>query len=243
MRRNFDDVLDMHRAHGLPVGDRPALLEPGDHAFRRGFLQEELEELDAAYEAGDLAAAADALVDLVVVALGTAVWMGLPWQALWDEVHRANMAKERGQKEGRKHSRDAIDLIKPPGWRAPDVEGVLSGEARGSRFPKIVCLCGSTRFYREYQVANFEQTMAGNIVLSVGFYPHSEEHHEMVGLTKAGYPEDVKEDLDELHKRKIDLADEVLILNIGGYVGESTRSEIEYAEARGKPVRYWEAER
>ena len=104
--------------------------------------------------------------------------------------------------------------------------------------PKIVCLCGSTRFFREFQVANFEQTMAGRIVLTVGFYPHSTEHHETVGLTNAGYSLSKKEELDVLHLRKIDLADEVLVLNVGGYVGESTRREIAYATTHGKPISY-----
>lgn len=103
--------------------------------------------------------------------------------------------------------------------------------------PEIVCLCGSTRFYDAFQRANYYETMRGKIVLSVGHYPHSPEtaHGESVGCT----PEQ-KIALDILHKRKIDLADEVLVLNVGGYIGSSTRSEIEYAEAHGKPIRYLE---
>lgn len=103
--------------------------------------------------------------------------------------------------------------------------------------PTIVCLCGSTRFYEMFQKANYEETMAGRIVLSVGFYPHSVEqaHHESVGCTS-----DQKIALDELHKRKIDLCDEVLVLNVGGYIGDSTRSEIAYAESLGKPIRWLE---
>lgn len=103
--------------------------------------------------------------------------------------------------------------------------------------PIIVCLCGSTRFYETFQRANYEQTMLGKIVLSVGFYPHSQTqaHGEEVGCT----PEQ-KQALDALHLRKIDLADEVLILNVGGYIGESTRNELRYARELGKPVRFWE---
>lgn len=111
--------------------------------------------------------------------------------------------------------------------------------------PRIVCLCGSTRFYEVFQRHNYLETMAGRIVLSVGFYrpsPESEsernryEHHgESIGCT----PEQ-KVALDELHKRKIDLADEILVLNVGGYIGESTRSEIEYAERVGKGIRWLE---
>lgn len=79
--------------------------------------------------------------------------------------------------------------------------------------------------------------MRGNIVLSVGFYPHavSEMHGDGVGITEAQ-----KIELDELHKRKIDLADEILVINVGGYIGDSTRSEIEYARRYGKPVRWLE---
>ena len=103
--------------------------------------------------------------------------------------------------------------------------------------PKIVCLCGSTRFYEQFQRANYDETMAGRIVLSVGFFMHRPDsaHGETLGCT----PEQ-KRALDELHKRKIDLADEVLVLNVGGYIGESTRSEIEYAERLKMPIRYLE---
>jgi hypothetical protein len=104
--------------------------------------------------------------------------------------------------------------------------------------PTVVCLCGSTRFYDAFQKANYEETMAGRIVLSVGFYPHSSAtsgHGEGVGHDSA---EKVK--LDELHKRKIDMSDEVLVLNVGGYIGSSTRGEIEHAIKRGVPIRYLE---
>lgn len=104
--------------------------------------------------------------------------------------------------------------------------------------PEVVCLCGSTRFYDEFQQANYDLTMQGKIVLSVGFYPHAKAKHghgEGVGHNSAE-----KVALDELHKRKIDLANRVLVLNVGGYIGESTRSEIDYAVARGVLVEYLE---
>lgn len=97
--------------------------------------------------------------------------------------------------------------------------------------PTIVCLTGSTRFKSHYEAANREETMAGRIVLTVGFFMHAGD-----SIT----PEE-KVALDELHKRKIDLADEVLVLNVGGYIGESTRSEIEYAKKLDKRVRYLES--
>ena len=103
--------------------------------------------------------------------------------------------------------------------------------------PPIVCLCGSTRFYDAFQQANYDLTMAGAIVLSVGFYPHAKtEHGHGEGV---GHDSTEKLALDELHKRKIDLADEVMVVSDGtGYFGESTRSEIEYAVKLGKPVRF-----
>ncbi len=103
--------------------------------------------------------------------------------------------------------------------------------------PTIVCLCGSTRFYEAFQQANFEETMKGKIVLSVGFYPHSstQAHGQEIGIT----PEQ-KERLDRLHLGKIDMADEVLILNVGGYIGESTARELQHALETGKRVRFLE---
>ena len=102
------------------------------------------------------------------------------------------------------------------------------------QMPTIVCLCGSTRFYEHFQRANYEETMKGRIVLSVGFCLGA-NHSQDVGCNS-----EQKIALDELHKRKIDLADEILVLNVGGYIGESTRSEIEYAKALGMPIRYLE---
>ena len=101
----------------------------------------------------------------------------------------------------------------------------------------VVCLCGSTRFYEAFQRADYEETMAGRIVLSVGFYHHSAEevYGEAIGCT----PEQ-KARLDGLHLRKLDLADEVLVLNVGGYIGESTTRELAYALQHGKVIRYLE---
>lgn len=105
--------------------------------------------------------------------------------------------------------------------------------------PTIVCLCGSTKFRDAFMRANYQETMAGKIVLSVGFFMHSPEtwYSAVSGQTVGCTPEQ-KIKLDELHKRKIDLADEILVLDIGQYVGQSTMSEINYAVAHNKPVRY-----
>lgn len=100
--------------------------------------------------------------------------------------------------------------------------------------PTIVCLCGSTRFSEAFRVANLNETLAGRIVLTIGCDFKSDD---ALGLTEAD-----KVRLDELHLRKIDLAHEILVLNVGGYVGESTTREIAYARAHGRRVRWLEAE-
>jgi hypothetical protein len=100
--------------------------------------------------------------------------------------------------------------------------------------PRIVCLCGSTRFMEAFQEANLSETLAGRIVLSIGCNTKSD-----AGLALG---DDVKARLDELHKRKIDLADEVLILNVDGYVGASTQREIAYAIYKHRPIRWLDAE-
>jgi cell division protein FtsB len=104
--------------------------------------------------------------------------------------------------------------------------------------PVIVCLCGSTKFMEAWQAANLSETLAGKIVLSIGCNTKSDADLQRLGQLT---PEK-KAELDELHKRKIDLADEVLVLNVGGYVGDSTRSEIEYAKRHHKPIRWLEPE-
>jgi hypothetical protein len=98
--------------------------------------------------------------------------------------------------------------------------------------PKIVCLCGSTRFKDAFILANKNETLKGKIVLSVGLFGHVE------GLDMNGQ---LKTDLDALHLRKIDLADEILVLNVDDYIGSSTAKEIQYARANNKVISYLEA--
>ena len=98
--------------------------------------------------------------------------------------------------------------------------------------PEVVVLCGSTRFSETWAKARYDLTLEGKIVLTIGCDTKSDE-----GL---GITDEQKIALDELHKRKIDLADRVLVLNVGGYIGDSTRSEIEYAEWFEKPIDYLE---
>lgn len=97
--------------------------------------------------------------------------------------------------------------------------------------PEVVCLCGSTRFKDQYRAENRRLTMAGKIVLSVGLFGHADGHE---------FTDEEKEMLDVLHKRKIDLADRIHVINVGGYIGDSTQSEIEYARETGTKITYLE---
>ena len=106
--------------------------------------------------------------------------------------------------------------------------------------PLVVCLCGSTRFWREFQRANLRETLAGRIVLSIGAASGTDDEH-FGNLPRPEY-ERIKAMLDDLHLRKIEMADEVLILNVGGYIGESTRRELEHARQLGKRVRFLETQ-
>lgn len=101
--------------------------------------------------------------------------------------------------------------------------------------PKVVCLCGSTRFVDEFNRQRKLLTEQGIIILSIELVTSQAAHEDPQHVN----PE-LKKKLDELHLRKIDLANEVLVLNVGGYIGESTRSEIEYAKDTGKPIRFLE---
>lgn len=98
--------------------------------------------------------------------------------------------------------------------------------------PEVVCLCGSTRFGAHFRNANLALTLGGRIVLSIGCDTKSDAG---LKLTRAD-----KQRLDELHLRKIDLADRVYVLNVDGYIGESTRREIAYALSMGRKVEFLE---
>ena len=104
---------------------------------------------------------------------------------------------------------------------------------------KIVTLCGSTRFKNEFMEAQKRLTLDGCIVISVGLFGHSGDSEVWENMDE-GTLTRTKEMLDDMHKRKIDLADEIYVINVGGYIGDSTRSEIAYAKATGKGVKYLE---
>ena len=97
---------------------------------------------------------------------------------------------------------------------------------------KVITLCGSTRFKEEFLEAQKRLTLDGNIVISVGLFGHSGDDEV--------WTEGVKDMLDRQHLAKIDLADEIFVINVGGYIGDSTRREIAYAEFKGKTISYLE---
>ena len=104
---------------------------------------------------------------------------------------------------------------------------------------RVTTLCGSTRFKNEFMEVQKRLTLEGNIVISVGLFGHSGDNEVWENMDE-GTLTKTKEMLDDMHKRKIDMADEIFVINVDGYIGSSTRSEIEYAKAMGKPVRYLE---
>lgn len=104
--------------------------------------------------------------------------------------------------------------------------------------PRVVCLCGSTRFSEAFRKANLQETLAGKIVLTIGCDMRSDA--DVFSDKTPGELKNIKNRLDVLHLHKIRLSDEVLILNVGGYIGDSTQRELDYARSQGKIVRYLE---
>lgn len=104
---------------------------------------------------------------------------------------------------------------------------------------KVITLCGSTRFKDQFIEAQKRLTLEGNIVISVGLFGHSGDQEVWENMDE-GTMTKTKKMLDDMHKRKIDMADGIYVINVGGYIGESTRSEIAYARASGKTIEFLE---
>lgn len=105
---------------------------------------------------------------------------------------------------------------------------------------KIVTLCGSTKFKKEFLEIQKKLTLLGYIVISVGLFGHSGDNEVWENMDEGALTK-TKSMLDDTHKRKIDLSDMIYVINVGGYTLESTRSEIEYAISTGKEVHYLES--
>jgi hypothetical protein len=105
--------------------------------------------------------------------------------------------------------------------------------------PRVITLCGSSRFPDAFHLANAHLSMQGVVVISLGLFGHADEPTGARFLTSDGdekTPEKVA--LDQLHYRKIDLSDGIFVINVGGYIGSSTKREIEYARSLGKSVEF-----
>ena len=139
-------------------------------------------------------------------------------------VDNKNEAKEYLEKEKSKGHRHRLYRL---------IDERLKNEEDISSKMKVITLCGSTRFKKQFLEQQKRLTLEGNVVISVGLFGHSGDEE----VWKPG----MKEMLDKMHLQKIDMADEIFVINVGGYIGESTRREIAHAEQTGKPVRYLES--
>lgn len=119
------DLRNFHAKFGHPRPKSPQELTPELSDFRIKFLQEELDEYKEAVKNNNLEKQFDALLDLVYVAIGTADLHGFPWEEGWAEVQLSNMAKERATSANQSKRGSSFDVIKPPGWKGPDIAGVL----------------------------------------------------------------------------------------------------------------------
>ncbi|MED3647793.1 hypothetical protein P4475_13470 [Halalkalibacterium halodurans] len=95
---------------------------------------------------------------------------------------------------------------------------------------KVITLCGSTKFKRQFEQASAYLTLKGHVVLSVGFF----EQSEGIEIT-----EEQVQMFENIHRRKIEMSDEIFALDVDGYIGRSTRKEIEFATSKGMPIRYY----
>lgn len=128
MSSNYEDVGNFHEKFNLPTSFEPWIRDwdPELIEFRIRFMQEELDEFKEGVESINDAKMADALIDLVYVALGTAHLLGYPWQELWEDVQRANMTKVRAQSDGSDSKRGSgWDVVKPEGWVGPSTWEIL----------------------------------------------------------------------------------------------------------------------
>lgn len=148
---------------------------------------------------------------------------------VWYEVgHRRVMQRE-----------DGTWAIQWTGYRNTRTARWANGAPEERNRPEVVVFCGSSRFVREMAVLMWEWEKAGKIAMGLHLLP---ENYPGIQDDHQAEHEGVAAAMDELHLRKIDLADSVFVVNVGGYVGDSTRREIAYARSKGKPVAFLEPE-
>ena len=120
----YQDLIDFHRACDVPVLSGAAIPSPDRVKLRRDLLAEEYGELDRGVEAGDLVEIADGLVDMIYIAIGTALEYGIDLPAVWDEIHASNMRKV-DPATGKVEKREDGKVMKPAGWTPPNVRAAL----------------------------------------------------------------------------------------------------------------------
>ena len=116
-------------------------------------------------------------------------------------------------------------------WLLVNCMDFMEEPAPKNRKYKVITLCGSTKFKKEFIEVQKQLTLQGNVVISVGLFGHSGDCEAFAKSTK--------EMLDDMHKQKIDMADEIFVVDVDEYVGESTLAEIKYAKSQGKYIGYW----
>lgn len=144
----WGDIIKLNEKFKFLISNEPTHLPASFLKHRANFIEEELTEFRIAIEMQDMADMADALIDIVVVTIGTAVMMGLPWGEMWEEVQRANMSKQLG----RTHRGVDNDLIKPDGWIPPQHEQILATK-------------GYSRRHWEDEEGNFDEELCAEVVL------------------------------------------------------------------------------
>jgi predicted HAD superfamily Cof-like phosphohydrolase len=123
----WENIVDFHEKFAIPQSVKPGQFNDEEmRDFRVKFLHEELREFEEGLAAGDVNEMADALVDLVVVAMGTAWILNFPWQELWDDVQRANMSKVRALSTSESKRGTTYDIVKPKNWQKPKTEEILN---------------------------------------------------------------------------------------------------------------------
>ena len=125
MSNYFQDILDFHKKFGLLPDEGPRPLPAELEKFRVGFMEEELQEYKDSIKDNNLEMQLDALVDLVYVAIGTAVLHGFDFDEAWNRVHAANMSKVRAVKASDSKRGTAYDVVKPQGWKPPVLKDLV----------------------------------------------------------------------------------------------------------------------
>jgi len=203
---DFESVGEFHRKMGQPTayrGRAPEITSNDIHNYRIGFLNEELTELEDAHRAGDIEGVADAIVDLVYVALGTAHYYGIPFDECFARVHEANMNKERANGSNGVSKRGEIEpVIKPPGWKAPVLSDVLEGQAAevpaGVEFAKHLTVDGvHVLFYLERVPAH------GVTLHQIAWLPEHGQFNIPVQALPERYALNMVQQIDPAHARKI----------------------------------------